>query len=198
MLGGQRGQQRVRGVVGVWRSGQEYGGVPVPEPVGADPVAGTGRGRLRHPDQVQVRQQVVQVSRGEGGEPLRRIGTRAQWRRPVQDRLLQLAFPVIQEGDGKPGLVAEPAEDRPLAHPGGGRHLVHRHRVHAVFAEQPGGGRQHGRAVAGRVRPFPRRRCPQQLQGRCGSGLRSGNVESHNRTIVRNLGRLPHDRTHLP
>lgn len=161
----------MRGVVGVWRVGQEYRGVPVPESVGADPVAGAWRGSLRHPDQVQVLQQVVQVSLGESREPLRRIRTRAQWRRPVQDRLLHLAFPVIQEGDGEPGLVAEPAEDRSLAHAGGGGHLVHRDRVHAVLGEQPGGGRQHGRAVAGRVRPLPRGRGPQQFQGSCGSGL---------------------------
>ena len=62
MLGGQGGEERVGGELGIRCAGEQYRHVPVPEPVGADPVAGTRRRGLRHPDHLQVCEQVVEVS----------------------------------------------------------------------------------------------------------------------------------------
>jgi len=113
VLGGQGGEERMRGVLGIRCAAEQYRHVPVPEPVGADPVAGTRRRGLRHPDQFQVREQVVEVGAGEGGEPGRGTGAGAERRRPVQYRLLQFPLPGVEQRHREPGLVAEAAGQQP-------------------------------------------------------------------------------------
>ena len=74
-----------------------------------------------------------------------------QRRRPAQHQVLQLALPLVEEGDGQARPVAEAPVDGPLAHARLAGDVVHRHAVDAVLGDQPLGRLEHQLPVTGRV-----------------------------------------------
>lgn len=98
LFGGEPGEQQVRAQL--WRGGaclaQEVGAVLPPECVRAGPEPGAGPGGLGQQDQIQLAAQEHQVGGDEGGEPIDRGGPGSQRGRAGQDRLLKLAFALVE------------------------------------------------------------------------------------------------------
>jgi hypothetical protein len=166
LLGRQPGQQEVGAQRGVLRAGfpQQQRAVLAPQGVRAGPQPGAGRGGLRHEDEVELPVDQQQVGRDEGLQPLDGRGAGAQRRRAAQHRRLQLALPLVEQGDGQPALVGEPAVQGALADAGSGGDVVHGHAGHPALGEQPLGSCQDAQPVAGGVRPLAQDRLPEHRQ----------------------------------
>ena len=102
-------------------------------------------------EQVGRRLDDVDLGLEEGGDALGRRSAGPQRRRPAQHQVLQLALPLVEEGDGQARPVAEAPVDGPLAHAGLAGDVVHRHAVDAALGDQPLGRLEHQLPVAGRV-----------------------------------------------
>jgi hypothetical protein len=80
----------------------------------------------------------------------------AEWRRTADHALLQPGLVLADDRAGEAGAIAEPAEDRALAHARLGGDGLHRHARGAVAVEQPCGGVEHEFPVARGIGPLRR------------------------------------------
>jgi hypothetical protein len=159
----RRGDRRQQGVgqVGGVEVGiqlvEEVGQVVAVGAVGTGPVPGQRRAGLGQQHQVELRDHQLGQGVEEGPDALARWRPRPQRRRTVEDVLLELEQPVVEEGEHQAGPVAEPAVDGAHPHAGGPGHLVQRQPVGAALGEDPGRGVEDLAAVAGGVGALGRR-----------------------------------------
>lgn len=153
LFGGKAGKEQVGAKVWFGRSGfaQQVAAVLTPEGMRAGAEPSSDGGGLRQQHQVELTVQEPQVAGDERGEPVGRVSPGTQRWRAGEDQLLKLPLPLIEQRDRQAALVGEPPVERPLAHSGRGRDIVHGDTVDSSLAEQPLRGGQHPQPVAGGV-----------------------------------------------
>ena len=75
----------------------------------------------------------------------------------MEDRLLEVAFAVLEQGQGESRTIAEAVEHRGFPHAGGQRDLLHGHPGDALFGEEAARGSEDAGAVPRGVGALPRR-----------------------------------------